>query len=76
MEDFTLPSVGGSLKKWVNCAHPFSQNLQALFLNFPKKKFKKIKTDCTESGIGPRPVCNRWSPAANGCPSLGLCNFF
>jgi hypothetical protein len=56
MEDFILPSEGGSLKKWVHCASILPKPLGP-FLNFREKKctkknFKKIKTNCTESGVG------------------------
>jgi hypothetical protein len=40
MEDFTLPSVGGSLKKWVHCA-PILPKALAPFPKLPKKKLKK-----------------------------------
>jgi hypothetical protein len=70
MEDFTLPSVGGSLKKWVHYA-PILPKPPGLFpkllkKNFTKKNFKKIKTNCIESGVGPRPAGDRWSPAGRG----------
>jgi hypothetical protein len=43
MEDFTLPSVGGSLKKWVHCA-PILPKALAHFLNIQKlKKLKKLE---------------------------------
>jgi hypothetical protein len=42
MEDFTLPSVGGSLKKWVHCA-PILPKPPGPFLKLPKKKFYKKK---------------------------------
>jgi hypothetical protein len=58
MEDFTLPSVGGSLKKWVHCA-PILPKPRGPFPKLPKKKvykknFKKIKTNCIESCVSPR----------------------
>jgi hypothetical protein len=42
MEDFTLPSVGGSLKKWVHCA-PILPKPPGPFPKLPKKKFYKKK---------------------------------
>jgi hypothetical protein len=37
MEDFTLPRVGGSLKKWVQCA-PILPKPPGPFPELPKKK--------------------------------------
>jgi hypothetical protein len=43
MEDFTLPSVGGSLKNWVHCA-PILPKPPSLFPKLPKqKKLQKLK---------------------------------
>jgi hypothetical protein len=46
MEDFTLPSVGGSLKKWVHCA-PILPKLPGPSPKLPKKKIyiKKFQKD-------------------------------
>jgi hypothetical protein len=79
MEDFTLPSVGGSLKKWVHCA-PILPKALAPFPKLPKKKlkkkFKKIGTVYRGSSIGPRLAISSHPPGADGCPSLSMCNFF
>jgi hypothetical protein len=42
MEDFTLPSVGGSLKKWVHCASILPKP-PSPFPKLPEKKFYKKK---------------------------------
>jgi hypothetical protein len=42
MDDFTLPSVGASFKKWKFCT-PILPKGMAQSSNFSKKKFKKIQ---------------------------------
>jgi hypothetical protein len=72
MEDFTLPSVGGSFKKWVHSA-PILPKPPGPFPKLPKnkilqKKIQKIKTDCIESGIARQP--------RTGAQAFSLCNLF
>jgi hypothetical protein len=65
MEDLTLPSVGASFKKWVWCT-PIFPKAMAHFLNFPKKKLKKLEIVCIGSGVGPWLAGDRWSLAGLG----------
>jgi hypothetical protein len=58
MEDLTLSSVGASFKKWM-CCTPILPKALAHFLNFHKKKFKKIEIVCKGSGVSPRPPTGR-----------------
>jgi hypothetical protein len=59
MEDLTLPSVGGSLKKWVHCAPIQQKKIQ--------KKFKKFENSSRAIGQarGRRATIGR-QPAARG----------
>jgi hypothetical protein len=44
MEDLTLPSVGGSLKKWVYCASILPKTLGPCYMQGPEKTIKKLGT--------------------------------
>jgi hypothetical protein len=92
MEDFTLPSVGASFKKW-GCCTPILLRCQAHLHNTKKKGKKKNAKKRGVAGKGPhsvklRAVASRpWSPncwlvtpgrspTVLGCPKLTLCNKF
>jgi hypothetical protein len=63
MEYLILPSVGGSLKKWVYCAvHPFYQKPWPIRQTFNKKFGKKFKNSKKN---GTKPTLSRRRPAAS-----------
>jgi hypothetical protein len=61
MEDLTLPSIGGSLKKWVYCA-PILPKALAYSPKLPKNIFKKGQCDTVQvSTRGQRATAGRRS---------------
>jgi hypothetical protein len=86
MEDFTLPSVGASFKKW-ECFTPILSKCQAHPHYTRKKKLKKILKLWKKGGGMERPtVCQTtghgWratvgcSLVVHGCPKLALAKKF
>jgi hypothetical protein len=78
MEDLTLPSVGGSLKKWVYYVHPFSPNAKK-YLSIQKIKFQKNKIKFKNSvaalgqARGQRATAGRvWVPLLSFCIPIFL----
>jgi hypothetical protein len=66
MEDLTLPSVGGSLNKWVHCA-PILPKCQEV----PHHSKKKIQKNQKNSKTGLRPTGDCWLPPCPGRPTTG-----
>jgi hypothetical protein len=78
MEALTLPSVGGSFKKWVYCASIFPkclevpQNFQKNFFFKTKKNQKIVGQACGQRAItGRRPVQAAESLVARQSPTSG-----
>jgi hypothetical protein len=65
MDDFTLPSVGASFKKWKFCT-PILPKGMAQSSNFSKKKFKKIQNIQKKASLTRQEL-------AGGCPNLTFC---
>jgi hypothetical protein len=71
MEDFTLPSVWASFKKW-ECCTPILPKFQTHLHNTKKEK-KKIMQEMQKKGDGKeRPIVCQTMGRRLGCPKLAL----